>query len=314
MQTYEIFLTSQCTRECKFCDICKDGYKSSDDDVSSFIQYVKEREEKLSNFHISFFGGEPFMQVDAIYKIVDAFKDYPNCYFFATTNGDFLDRVDTQQLSPRFVLSISAYDIFDNVEKYKRLAAKFSCLQPTFLFTFDQSTINRLDDFVSICQMNSLSYKVVFSHSLKSWNSMPIDELEDRLHKFYSNEINQFYSSKEFAPSQSIAKYFNRFAQCILDESTEEFFCTTDSKEVLYRGKNIGSCIRLKDTKDFQYPTRCKTCKYAQCCSKGCIAEYHDSSIDEKLCAISKVAFEVIEDFINSHQTETRLKKILCLI
>lgn len=36
------------------------------------------------------------MQVDAIYKIVDAFKDYPNCYFFATTNGDFLDAVDTQ--------------------------------------------------------------------------------------------------------------------------------------------------------------------------------------------------------------------------
>ena len=311
MRSYELFLTNKCTRNCAFCDIPKNSFVSTENDATDFIEYVKQHESLLSNFHISFFGGEPLLCIDLIYKVIDAFKDYPNCYFFATTNADLIDSLDVSRLTSRFIISISAYDIFNDAQKYEAMNQKFHALKPAFLFTFDQSTINKVDEFVSICQKNNLEYKVAFSHSYKSWDKLPINELKSKLCSFYNGELQNFYDSKSFVPNQSIKRYVNRFMQCIFDKNTKEFFCITEDKTVFYNGQDIGPCIRLKGICNFQYPRRCKECKYAQCCSKGCVAEYHDENIDEKLCIINKVAFEAVENFISIHREENRMKQIL---
>lgn len=113
---------------------------------------MKAHENKLSKFNINFFGGEPLLQCESIYRVCDEFKDYPHCRFVMTTNGDVIGHLDKSRLPANFSLGVSAYDIFTDVGKYVKIKDTLQPMSIAFRFTFDESSIDRLDEFKSICK------------------------------------------------------------------------------------------------------------------------------------------------------------------
>lgn len=312
MQTYELFVTDDCTRKCSFCDIQKGKYKASHDDANAFVKYVKSHENVDSQFEISFFGGEPLICWTIVSYVIKQFITYSRCQFKLVTNADLISYININEIPYNMKIGISAYDWKNDFHKYKLIVEKFSNANVMIQLqnTFDENTIDDVYDFIDACNQINAAYKIAFSHSAKSWKNISIDLLVDKLSLFYSKQINDFYESNSFKAPNSIAFHLNNYVQSLFNENMTEVFCIGPHKKVFYKGEMIGSCIRMKN-KVFMYPEKCKTCEYRKCCKKGCVAEYDGNKIDEKLCLLEKIPFIELSKFIKQHINDYRIKQIL---
>jgi len=57
------------------------------------LAHLKEKldNKKINNLYISLFGGEPLIEKEKIFLIINYFKNYPNVYYQITSNGLLLD-------------------------------------------------------------------------------------------------------------------------------------------------------------------------------------------------------------------------------
>lgn len=307
---YELFLTNKCTRNCVFCDISKGNYKASQDDVQFFIDYIKSKEHKQSFFEIDFFGGEPLLCLDSIYDVCESFEDYSRCSFKLVTNGDLFNNVDVKRLPRSLKLGISAYDIFDDIEKYKSYIERLAMFNVQLQYTFDESSLDKLDSFINICKSLNVNYKIAFSHAAKSWRSISTNELTSIIGQFCQDQLVEYFNDKGFICPSSIRIPFKRLVQSLLDPNMREDYCISKDKITFFNGHMNGSCIRHCNY-DIKCPKKCKSCEFKTCCTKSCVAEYIDGNIDEKLCLINKVQFETITKFILEYINTSRMQQIL---
>jgi hypothetical protein len=129
-----------------------------------------------------FFGGEPLLNLVVLKHLVNLFKDDRRCIMYLTTNADLLDKFfGSPELLRVNKVTLSAYDIFKDSEKYISYAKKIKHCMLTYTFTEDD--ISRADEYTELCYRSDVKFRAVTSHSAGSWASID----EDKLHKSISS-------------------------------------------------------------------------------------------------------------------------------
>lgn len=117
---YTIHLTQRCNLRCKYCYENKSENEISFENIQRLID--NQIKEKSKSVFLTFYGGEPLLRKDLIYKTIDyinAQKSKTKFYFGITTNGTLLDEQFTKYMEQNNFLNI-AYS-FDGLEKTQNL-------------------------------------------------------------------------------------------------------------------------------------------------------------------------------------------------
>ena len=117
---YTLHLTDFCNLKCKYCYENKKEKNISYDN----IKFLIDNEIKSNSEHcfISFFGGEPLLRKDLIYKTIDYIKskkESEKFYFGMTTNGVFMDNEFIKYIKKNNFINI-AYS-FDGIKEVQNL-------------------------------------------------------------------------------------------------------------------------------------------------------------------------------------------------
>lgn len=102
-----LFTTYQCNLKCSYCSSRKVAHikrTMSDSFLNALTQYLRQfgSEENV----LVFFGGEPFLGVDSILRVMRATEDF-NCRYRVYTNGTLLENVPRDLLSRFEVVYVS---------------------------------------------------------------------------------------------------------------------------------------------------------------------------------------------------------------
>ena len=117
---YILYLTQNCNLRCKYCYENKKNEQLSFEDIKLLID--NEIEKKSNYCVLTFYGGEPLLRKDLIYKIIDYIKS-TKCktkfYYGMTTNGTLLDKEFIEYIKKNDFLNI-AYS-FDGMKETQNL-------------------------------------------------------------------------------------------------------------------------------------------------------------------------------------------------
>lgn len=123
--TVELTVTNRCSFRCDYCfeSDFKEGINCVNDRSDEVIRRLRnliesrEMENVTDSFNITFWGGEPTLNYDLIYKVVDTFTDYENVTFFTYTNGSRIREMIPSLLRGgkkfRIQISYDGYPIHD---------------------------------------------------------------------------------------------------------------------------------------------------------------------------------------------------------
>ena len=317
MVNYELILTDKCNRNCSFCYVKKTGYIESIENIQKFIDIVKKEQNENSQFEITFFGGEPLLNLDGLKYVIESFVNYKNCKLSLITNGDMIELLHNYEYLSSLHVNLTAYDIFTNKEKYLEINKKINkkVKKLTFQYTFTENDIDLIDEFKDICNDIGVKSKISFSHSIKSWKTIEFNKLYELLYDFYYKELRKYVLQEKFSNiPNTIERYLKRSASLIFDQKIVECNCLTEPKKVFYNGEFIGPCLRYKDNPidSINEFNRCKECQYKKACMKSCMAEcFNLNDIPEKLCIFQKVPFDVIFEYIHSKIQDDETVKML---
>ena len=317
MQCYQIFLTEKCNRQCSFCYINKNDYVETAQNIEKFILEVKKQNERSSSFSIDLFGGEPLLNMNGIKQIVEGFSTYRNIQINLITNGDFIEKLYDYEYLQRIKVRVTAYDFFYDTQKYSSIVEEFKSRDIienlSFSYTFTSKDFQHINTFIDFCRNHKVKSSVRFSHDKKSWKDVTTNVIYSTLYSFYDQQFKTFYNKTTFDIQESISNQLRRFIQCLFDDNVQECNCMTETNKVFYRGKFINTCIRFLETnlKKHYFLNRCQSCQYKTICSKSCVAEYEANDVDEKLCIIQKVLFDVLSKNFLDYENDHRLNQII---
>lgn len=325
--TYELILTDKCTRNCRFCQIRQTGYVESLENIAKFASEVKV--SSVDSYQISLFGGEPLLNIDGIKFAIDSFADDQRCKkIMIFTNGDLLDSVIGQDWIGKVEWNVSAYDIFFDKRKYESIIKLLGNSKSTIQYTFTEHDILKTEEFQEMLRgfTGMPKYKIAFSHSRSSWESISKEDLHDLVFETMTRELElsleyfpEFRCLSIVQPLKSILGMtllggYKNGQLCCLDNRGDEL----SKKEVFYRGKFIGPCLQAKDVpkEDRHLKTvdaKCRICCYEPICLKSCFLELKKDSqeVDDKLCVIEKAKFDAICQSIAKHQYSRVWREIL---
>lgn len=295
---YELFITNKCNRKCSFCYIKQGNYLISKSQIDDFYDIVL-KETNGDYFQLNLFGGEPLLYIETINYILNKFTN-ENCDIHLVTNGDYIDRLIKNDNIEKLNITLSCYDIFENQQKYITIISDINVFKSICLtFTFDQSNIDKIDEYVKFCKNYDVCYKITFSHDIKSWDKTSRDELYCKVYDIVQKEFRSKING--FPHSEHIDKYIKKLQQYLYQDESQikSHFCVTDDKKVFYDGKFIGSCIRFlyKKVPELKNIKPCVNCDLEKICSKSCVAEYVNGCVPEKLCTIERASFDALMEF-----------------
>ena len=314
MMNYQIYLTEKCTRKCQFCNLIQREYIESHNNINKFISLIKSFHGQFDNFSIDLFGGEPLLNIEAIKLIASAFIDWC-CKLKLITNADLLCNYINEPFIHRLDVVISAYDIFNDIDKYKNFQSIVKSNTLSFQYTFTQDDFQKIIDFKNICEkILKTNYNIIISHDPKSWNKINIDDLYEKMYLMYNQIFFDFYNKKTFILPIPIERHFKRYIQLLFDPDVKSFYCFQDKKKIFYHGNFIkNACLRLDITSydKIDIPKRCINCKYEKICPKSCVAEYVNGDIPESLCIYNKVVFDVIHNNLKELKNDRFISQLL---
>lgn len=300
MINYELILTTNCNRKCSFCYIKQTAFSALYKDIDIFYNQIIEKEGHNSNYCISLFGGEPLLNSNCVKYAIEKFKD-ENCQIILYTNGDLLEQLINYEYKDRIKLSITVYDIFINLDKYKKILDNFDKDQLIFSYTFDETNLNNVYDFIEICTNLNIKYKIAYSHNLISWQNTSDITLFNNLFQTYIYRINHFFinnfSKNHICLDTQLELLFKKILELYYSKNIKEHYCF-NTKQTFYNGKFIGHCIRClyQDIpKNNLNIISCNNCDFKLVCSKSCPAEYENNEIPKKLCTIEKAGLLAIQ-------------------
>lgn len=319
---YELVLTDQCTRSCSFCWVQQTSHVESKDNVLKFIDEVKKSNQQ--EFVISLFGGEPLLNIEGIKLVVEQFANDPRCKSLEiATNGDLIPKIINQDWVKVLKWHISAYDIFEDATKYQQIATQLGLDRTTIQYTFTENDIHLVHQFQKLARecVHASQYRIVFSHSKMSWNSISQEKLHQLVFGVAMNELELVLNDFPKVQSCTMLKPLkNIIGKCLLDnnQQREKRFCCLDtSKRVFYNGNFIGPCLLAKDIQAdhrciYSIDPKCIHCDYDRVCSRSCFCELLDSQIvDDKLCIIEKAQFDAVSEFASKHQYSRIWREII---
>lgn len=311
---YEIVLTESCTRKCPFCTLEQSNYTESIQNIEKYHQLILYNQKKRGNknYDISLFGGEPLLNIDGIKKCVELF-DKENCEITLYTNADLIDKIYSEDFLKRINVQISTYDIFKDEQKYIDIVNSLNCKTIQFAYTFSDVDIDRIYDFINICESIGVSYKTSISHTMSSWNSISEDSLYKKIFDFYLYYARRFYE-KSFSLNlpRSIKKEFTQATDFLYNYTACIKTCISSNKQVFSHGLLCGSCLKTfkKDIKN-EIPDGCKNCDYKSVCTKSCIAQHINSVVPKKLCCIEKAKIEAMLCFIDEKSNDFNMRRLV---
>lgn len=287
---FELILTDSCNRNCNFCQIKKNNYFISEKEIIKFCDYVNNYNGKRI---VNLFGGEPLLNKDGIRTCLNKLKLSTKINLY--TNGDNLKKEDIYL--NRTNIQVTAYDIFDNSEKYSEMCKNFKNI--SFTFTFDQDTIFLTEDFKEICkhELNN-KFKIALSHSNNSWDKIENDNLYNLIREITHNEIIYGINNKKL--SKFIEPKVKRIYELKNNPNVKRVNCLSEGKMTFYKGEFLKvPCILYSnsDSCPNHYHHKCKKCIYDKICTKSCSFETINGEVPEKLCIIEKAQFDEIDSF-----------------
>ena len=117
---YILHLTDYCNLNCKYCYENKREKDLSIENIKAIIDYEIKQKNKVSN--IVFYGGEPLLKKDIIYKTIDYIKSKKSktkFYFGMTTNGTLIDGEFIKYMKDNKFINL-AYS-FDGIKEVQNL-------------------------------------------------------------------------------------------------------------------------------------------------------------------------------------------------
>jgi organic radical activating enzyme len=295
---YELILTTSCTRKCSFCYVKQTAFSISYTDVDNFYNEIKK--DNNTSYTISLFGGEPLLNINIVKYAIEKFKD-ENCKIMLYTNADLIDNLKNYEYLNRIYISITTYDIFIDIDKYKKILDTFDKSRCRFSYTFDETNLNLVNNFIKICTELQVKYKIAFSHSINSWKSLSAKQIFQTIYDLYLVRINNFIHNnllnKNSLLDMQLELLLKKQIELNTSPNIKEVTCI-DTKKTFYNGKFIGHCIRCLYQPIIYNNLICSDCKYKAVCSKGCIAEHMDT-VPEKLCSIEKAGFSATNLLFN---------------
>ena len=324
--TYEIVLTTSCTRNCDFCWVQKSQFFESSANIQRFIHLVKDA--KQERFKISIFGGEPLLNLDGIKQIVSGFKDYEQCEdIVITTNADNFKTILNEKWIHEVSWHISAYDFMSDPGKYKNLAKVLGPSLKQIQYTFSENDIDQVKDFQTYSRSidSQLKYKIAFSHSRSSWTRIGESDVYSKVFNAMISEFNLALDDFPKFRTISTANILKSIlgGTGIVDGYQKKCSCLdqmSNKKAVFYQGKFIDvPCLLLEQrrhavdlAKNNSYDSKCMNCEYFKICSQSCLGELEeDGKVDSKLCQIEKAKFDAACDFIADHKYSRILKELI---
>lgn len=99
-----IMPTAACNLNCRYCYERSSDQRMTPETASMLVDYVKTKIRAAKRFDVTWYGGEPLLEKDNIYKLSEEFKkacEEQNCSYSAglITNGVLLDSETAQRLS-----------------------------------------------------------------------------------------------------------------------------------------------------------------------------------------------------------------------
>lgn len=295
---YEFILTTKCNRNCAFCYVKKSAFFASKEDVDVFYECIKK--EKTSYYELSLFGGEPLLNFDVLCYCVEKFYNEP-CKIVLYTNGDLLYKLQNKQkLNSRIIFSITVYDIFVDIKKYRDILKQFHQFRNNIIFkyTFTENDIKYIKRFRYICKFLNVNYKIAFSHNLDSWNSISVDVLKEIITEYFNDEFNELLKNNR---ENFLCRYYGRILEFIFNKNALKDISCLDCKKTFINGKFIGSCLGMLNTTKKIVNNNCKKCMYNIVCFKSCVIEYIDGEVPEKLCLFEKIGYDTAIKFIKNN-------------
>ena len=123
---YTIHLTGKCNLRCKYCYESKNNSEASFTNIKALID--KEIQSNSSYSVITFYGGEPLLRKDLIYKVIDYIKSKDSktkFYFNMTTNGMLIDAEFIKYAKENDFINIAySFDGNEDVQNLNRITAE----------------------------------------------------------------------------------------------------------------------------------------------------------------------------------------------
>lgn len=305
MNSLSIYLGSRCNLNCEYCH--RQATDTEPKLTEEFLQHIRDTEYT----NINFFGGEPTLYMDDVYRIVEA---KPNATFRITTNGILLDQYIDFFRKNEFLVVISydgqnegkrGYDPFTKLIQYPWLAV--SCL----IYHGNTDFKKILDNFAEkekIVGRHLSFFPHIIHYTSESNQHLRLTKEDfDILIPQYKESIQTYvkdYVEKGIRNSYC-AGIFNRILRRYYannhfgDTNCVNSFCTKCD----ITGKPI-SCLYIRDesVKDSiirigkEYP-KCKTCSVYDMCAAGCI-----KSLDHHLeCYFYHTLYTWFKEFIKPY-------------
>lgn len=288
---FSVWVTSECNMKCKYCyvDEKKGTGFFSEKHIAQLVHFMKEVAGESETNKISFFGGEPLLNISFIKKLIEAIEqeNFPAEYYM-TINGLLLNRAIAEYLYDKKVfVSLSwdgcetahDYNRIDGAGKgtYKRVKDAYRLLKEIGMdnvrvrATFNNDTVKYLMESVEDFQREDPEMSVVFSPDYfdKSWSDESIDNLRSQVQATMKKDMGNITILTPFAKEQCFCSgaitNFNIYVDgsvypCSFVTNIKQF-CVGDIWTGLDNEK-ISSLVRMYDMPIHE----CEGCDHEKAC------------------------------------------------
>ena len=327
--------TMDCNLKCWYCyESHIEKSHMTSEMVAAIILHIKEKitKEPFKKLILSFFGGEPLLQKNIVFSLIESIYELSKTHGFYlatsfTTNGTLIDKDFVAKLSPyepSFQITLDGWqNIHDKVRKYKvngngtysQILSAIKLIQQdspkseilvrinVSNRTLDSLT-NIANELAEIKQNNNL--KIMVS---KVWqvNAEKLDEKKilDLVLQCQTNKIQCSYLATS---KYTYGCYADNYNQVVINYDGNIYKCTarTFSSENSYglitsEGQLEWNEMKLQDRLNLELPYRCQICNFLPACPKPCSQKLLEKGENLPCILNKKYGKEnyIIEDFYN---------------
>lgn len=311
MKTLQAVLSEQCNLNCTYCDVDK---KSRDRiDPQLFIaEYKKQRQlNPTEKIKISFFGGEPLLQLDLIKEIVEATKHDSLVKYMMPTNALMLNEENVQFLIDNNVeVSISFDGLWQDRNRItfagggsKALVLKKADLIKRIPKVKCHTMVtagcyNLLENHLFIMHRLGINPELTLVRDRGVWSQARTKKLLAGI-----DEIFEWYGNNPAEEMPSLIRFYLQHFITYKVRGHEQKTCGAGDSLITFADNDTLPCIRFKGDQEaidsiakFQVMEKCVSCEVRHYCKKGCLFEQikNNGPIDE-LCDIYKHTYRAVK-------------------
>ncbi len=233
---YTLHLTNNCNMACRYCYV--DGCNIQNMTFETAKQVIDKAAEEKQSTGIIFFGGEPLLHKDLIYKAVEYGKwkeQHEECYlhYKITTNGLLLDKDFLDFSEKENVFVALSHDGIEKAHDYNRVdragCGTFAALLPKIdmllsvrpyapvLMVITPETVQYYAESVEFLYKCGFRYLICSLNYAGNWTKRNLEELESQY-----NKLADFYMQRTLAEEKF---YLSPFEVKISSHINKDTYC-----------------------------------------------------------------------------------------